>query len=66
MERLINKTKEKLGPENCAKFDNIKWDDDGGTNEDSLAEYLVEFGRLFEERVKMLIDRVRDSVYFTC
>lgn len=58
MERLINKTKEKLGPENCAKFDDIKWNDHGGTNEESLAEYLVEFGKLFEERVKMLVDRV--------
>lgn len=59
METLITKTKDQLGKENCAKFDGIKWNKKGGTNEESLAEYLVEFGKMFEEKVIMLVERVR-------
>ena len=56
--RLIEETKTHLGPDNCHTFDGIKWSDHGGTNEQSLASYLVEFGKLFEEKVTMLLDRV--------
>ena len=64
LETLIKRTNDHLGEENCAKFDNIKWDKKGGTNEESLAEYLQEFGNMFEEKVIMLVERVRFQAIF--
>ena len=64
LETLIKRTNDHLGEENCAKFDNIKWDKKGGTNEESLAEYLQEFGKMFEEKVIMLVERVRSQAIF--
>ena len=55
---LVDRTRKHLGEENCHTFPDVKWSDKGGTNEESLKEYLKEFGNVFEEKVKMLIKRV--------
>ena len=47
-----------LGDENCVTFPDVEWSDNGGTNEESLAEYLVAFGKQFYDKLVMLIDRV--------
>lgn len=58
MSALSENVKKHLGSSNYVQLPEVKWSDNDGTNEDSLGEYLVKFGELFEERVKMLIDRV--------
>lgn len=58
VEKLANDTKSHLGPDNCVTFDPVEWNDRGGTNEESLKDYLEKLGQMFEQKVKMLIDRV--------
>jgi len=54
----VSDTEKCLGSDNFYRFPKVKWHPNGGTNEDSLSDYLVELGKMFEERVKMLIKRV--------
>lgn len=56
--QLLDEAKSHLGTDNCHVFDGIEWSNHGGTNEESLADYLIEFGKLFEQKVLMLLDRV--------
>ena len=59
IDKLVADTKQHLGPENYVVFDGVKWDENGGTNEESLKGYLEQLGAAFEEKIRMLLDRVR-------
>lgn len=64
MEKLVADTISYLGEDNCHTFEPVKWNNEGGTNERSLETYLVQLGKMFEERVKILIDRVCSQTQF--
>ncbi|KAF6039458.1 hypothetical protein EB796_002235 [Bugula neritina] len=59
--QLVSDTEKCLGSDNFYRFPKVKWHPNGGTNEDSLSDYLVELGKMFEERVKMLIKRAAEK-----
>ncbi|XP_067950399.1 NACHT and WD repeat domain-containing protein 2-like [Watersipora subatra] len=54
VERLVEETKSHLGPENFFTFPDVKWGHNA-MDEDSLKQYLDEFGKKFEKEVKRLI-----------
>lgn len=58
LEKLIEETRDHIGADNFKQFDNVQWSSNGGTNEESLKDYLEEFGSIFENKIKELIDRV--------
>ncbi|XP_067950394.1 NACHT and WD repeat domain-containing protein 2-like [Watersipora subatra] len=61
IKNLVEATKKHLGPANCFTFADVEWNDKGGTNEESLKEYLKELGEKFEEQVKRLITQAAEK-----